>query len=170
LPAAWFTLTQLQELELGGNKFSGTIPWTGAATLAAPPLRIINLSGSRLYGNLPPELSTVQELYLGGNQLSGPIPSAFGISAWLRRLVAPGNSLGGAIPDMSASISLEELDLSFNPMLSGPLPGLAYDPARVMRLRLEGIQGLTGTLPISVSLVQQSLRSVAGPFPSCPAS
>jgi hypothetical protein len=167
LPSAWSALTQLRELRLGGNKLGGTIPWSGAG-LALPALRVLDVAGNRLVGSLPPELSAAEELHLGFNQLSGPIPLAFGTSPWLRRLVAPGNALNGSIPDMSGAPALAELDLSFNP-LSGPLPGLAAGPSRLVRLRLEGIPGLSGALPASVSAASprvhgggKSARGAAG--------
>ena len=85
--------------------WSASIPmaqWEGV-TLEGPPQRVtrLNLSGYRLAGTIPPELSYLpylEILNLVGNQLTGEIPSELGKLANLRELELTNNLLEGAMP------------------------------------------------------------------------
>lgn len=63
----------VQELDLSGNKLTGTIP---AQFMASPTLQVLRLSSNLISGTLP-SLSTVANLRLLSvreNRLSGAIP------------------------------------------------------------------------------------------------
>lgn len=113
----------LRSMDFAGNRLTGSIP-AGLGDLALYTLR---LNGNELTGPIPPELGQLSLLYdldLGDNQLTGPIPASFGGLARLGRLSLAGNDLeGGAPPELSyLRNSLEWLNVSRNPRLSGPIP------------------------------------------------
>ncbi|CAD6239768.1 unnamed protein product [Miscanthus lutarioriparius] len=91
--------SQLQNLILGNNSFSGKVPGS-----------IANLS------------TTLETLYLGDNRISGAIPSDIGNLVGLKLLEMANNSIFGAIPESIGRLeNLVELGLC-NTSLSGLIP------------------------------------------------
>ncbi|XVF00283.1 hypothetical protein REPUB_Repub03eG0271600 [Reevesia pubescens] len=88
-------------------------------------LRIIDLAGNKLVGEIPDEITRLSELVvlnLSGNNLIGPIPGKIGQLKQLESLDLSNNHLSGRIPDSMADISfLNYLNLSYN-NLSGKIP------------------------------------------------
>ena len=88
-------------------------------------LIMINLSGNKLIGNLPIEISSLLELVtlnVSRNNLSGEIPHLIGQLKMLETLDLSRNQFSGEIPlSMSELSFLNHLDLSYN-HLSGKIP------------------------------------------------
>lgn len=137
-PAGW-----LQEMDVSGNSFTGTLPRTlGLLSV----LRHLDVSDNAFTGELPAEigmLSALELLLVAHNRLEGRIPSSFSKLSKLTELDINENSLSGPIPDLRNLTQLRYLDASGN-RFSGHLPyGL---PTALVRLSLRGNQ-LAGQLP-----------------------
>lgn len=101
-------------------------------------------------GTIPPQwssLPSLRELRLSNNRLSGTIQQPSNAS-WpsLRVLDMSRNNFSGAVPNLSPSAVLEDVDFSGN-RFNGPLPQI---PASARRLILDGNPGPSGTLPLHV--------------------
>ncbi|KAJ6836779.1 putative leucine-rich repeat receptor-like protein kinase [Iris pallida] len=140
-------------LDLADNLFSGTIdPAIGESM---PNLKLLSLSGNKLYGDVPSSLCQLQNLAvidLARNLFSGELPNCWKHD--LAVLDLSSNNLSGGIPDTIGSLSsLEALHLSNN-SLSGKIPS--------------SLQGCTG-----LSILDLSQNKFTGKVPtwigeSCP--
>ncbi|KAL4195910.1 hypothetical protein AMTRI_Chr04g243420 [Amborella trichopoda] len=104
-------LKKLQQLDLGSNFFSGTLP-VEMGLLSS--LRTLDLSNNKLQGSIPHSLgnlSSLVELSLGDNHLTGSIPQEISKLENLERLDISNNSLSG---DFFFSSHLDRVDLSHN--------------------------------------------------------
>ena len=162
IPPELERLTALEHLDLSNNDLTGQIPpELGSLTT----LKSLNLSYSGLTGPIPPELgklTQLQSLNLSGTYtqrpaiarssdesvgLVGRIPPELGDLAGLRFLDLSSNELTGQIPSQIGNLhALTQLDLSFN-SLSGPVPSQLGNLALLRRLSLSGNEGLSGSLP-----------------------
>ena len=118
------TLTELKQLKLNTNSLSGTIPDLSALT----ELTQVRLDQNSLSGTIPDlsALTNLQWLYLSRNSLSGTIPA--GLSTSLTNINLQKNSLSGTMSGMSSLTQLRNLYLNEN-NLSGTIPaGLSTDP------------------------------------------
>ncbi|KAI4374150.1 hypothetical protein MLD38_012178 [Melastoma candidum] len=175
MPEALFeTGSQLQELDLSGNGFTGSI-----STVNSTTLKILNLSSNQISGSLPTSLkgcvsldlsknmitddvSTVETweasleyLDLSSNLLSGSIPSLTSQYQSLTTLKISNNSLGGNLPSLSGSyLKLSVLDLSSNE-LQGTIPG-GFLLSTLTFLNLSGNQ-LTGPIPVQSGHISELL-------------
>uniref|UniRef100_A0A0E0KVY9 non-specific serine/threonine protein kinase n=1 Tax=Oryza punctata TaxID=4537 RepID=A0A0E0KVY9_ORYPU len=115
-------LTNLKELNLSANGFSGSLP---GSLLELPHL---DPSGSSLAGHTPINSSSepvsLQVLNLNNNRMSGALPTeqAFGYLRNLRELHLSSNNFTGNISTFLLSLPhIERLDLSGN-TFEGPIP------------------------------------------------
>ena len=170
LPAALGKLTQLQALQLPGNRFTGPIP-PELGQLTA--LRELDLSSNQLTGAIPPELGRLvklETLDLATNELTGPIPPDLGQATTLRDLDLSENRLTGPIPPEIAQLAkLETLDLSYNQLTESIL--LAPGQWPVLReLKLHNNE-LSGAIPIeltqltSLEILRLGGNDLTGPIP-----
>ncbi len=146
IPEELGRLTELRELDLGSNRFSGSIPpelWD------LDRLQSLRLGWNQLSGEIPPELgrlTALRELDLGGNRLSGSIPPELGGLGRLQSLRLPRNQLSGEIPPELGQLSeLRYLTLADN-LLSGSVPPELGGLGRLQLLYLQGNQ-LSGEIP-----------------------
>ena len=138
------------DLDLSGNKLSGTIP-PELGHLAN--LELLNLSQNELKGEIPSELgdlSNLEQLYLHNmtywGDLTGTIPPELGKLSKLERLYLSDNKLRGAIPSELGDLSnLELLDLGKN-SLSGKIPPELGKLSNLELLDLDG-NNLRGAIP-----------------------
>ncbi|PNT68382.1 DNA damage-repair/toleration protein DRT100-like [Brachypodium distachyon] len=116
------SLPELRVLELPGNRLSGEIP-PALGTLSR--LAVLNLADNLLSGNIPSEitnLGSLKHLDLANNELTGSIPAEFGSLKMLSRALLSRNRLSGTIPSSVGLLTrLADLDLAEN-RLSGPIP------------------------------------------------
>ncbi|KAJ4832470.1 hypothetical protein Tsubulata_000008 [Turnera subulata] len=88
-------------------------------------LRIIDISGNKLIGEIPEEMTGLLELValnLSRNNLAGEIPAKIGQLQQLEALDLSGNLLSGSIPSSMADLNFMNcLNLSYN-RLSGKIP------------------------------------------------
>ncbi|KAJ4832473.1 hypothetical protein Tsubulata_000012, partial [Turnera subulata] len=88
-------------------------------------LRIIDISGNKLIGEIPEEMTGLLELValnLSRNNLAGEIPAKIGQLHQLQALDLSGNQFSGSIPSSMADLNfLNCLNLSYN-RLSGKIP------------------------------------------------
>lgn len=120
LPAQLAALPKLRELNLWGNRISGTLP-----LLRGQPSELLDLSQNPISGTLPAELSSpkLSGLLLGYmGKLSGTLPTSYGALHGLQVLVFSADRLSGSLPTEYATMrSASILSIEFNG-LSGTIP------------------------------------------------
>jgi gliding motility-associated-like protein len=130
-------LDSLIELELIGNKFTGSIP----SFSNLKKLKALWLSSNQLSGSIPNfQLSELQTIDLANNNLSGSIP-AFNLSN-LTELGLANNKLTGVIPTLNTP-KLAWIRLNNN-ALSGNIPNWTFQDLQGIYLQSNN---LSGTLP-----------------------
>ncbi|KAF6176517.1 hypothetical protein GIB67_007900 [Kingdonia uniflora] len=139
--------SNLQELDLAGNKLGGEVPDTighlstrllqinlednliygsiPRTILSLVNLTLLNMSSNLLNGSIPSEMFKMRKLervYLSNNLLSGEIPSHFGDISHLGLLDLSQNRLVGSIPDTISNLSQLRKLLLYDNQLSGTIP------------------------------------------------
>ncbi|MBL7995748.1 hypothetical protein JNM05_10290, partial [bacterium] len=140
-------LTRLVTLDLGANKFSGTIPTFWNTMLALRALRIYQ---NEFTGTIPPELANatqLTELNISSNyQLTaGALPTAFASMPNLQFLYL-GNCNINSLPNLSADTSLFQLSLGGN-QLTGAIPSWIGGLTKLQGLDLGGNNFSADTIP-----------------------
>ncbi|MCF8318428.1 MAG: leucine-rich repeat domain-containing protein, partial [Haliscomenobacter sp.] len=131
------SLDSLEELELFGNKFTGSVP----AFSNLKKLKTLWLSNNQLSGSIPNfQLPELQSIDLANNNLSGAIP-AFNLIN-LMELGLANNKLTGTIPTLNTP-KLAWLRLNNN-ALTGNIPNWSFQDLQGIYLQANN---LSGTLP-----------------------
>ncbi|KAJ8770528.1 hypothetical protein K2173_018019 [Erythroxylum novogranatense] len=163
---------QLEELYLGGNQITGTIP---VALEKFINLNVLGMESNHFTGVLPSyfgKFSRLQGLNLFQNKLSGQIPSSIGNLSQLSKLYLLKNNFEGTIPPTIGNChSLQTLHISEN-NLTGPIPPeIFFLPSLSQQLNLS-FNSLTGSLPAevgklaNVNLLDISENNMSGEIPS----
>ncbi|OMO54627.1 hypothetical protein CCACVL1_27711 [Corchorus capsularis] len=167
--------TNLQLLDLGGNRFGGVIPecisilsvnvwlfdidgneiWgeipAGVGNLIN--LELLSAYDNQISGHIPPTIGMLHKLqvfYLHNNALFGIIPPSLGHLKILTELYLSNNNLQGNIPlNLSKCQNLAALDLSNN-NLSGSIPPELVGLSSLSILLDLSFNHLTGILPTQV--------------------
>ncbi|XBI14993.1 hypothetical protein VPH35_057493 [Triticum aestivum] len=164
------TWKKLQELDLGGNNFRGTLPnfigdftrlsvlWLDYNNLVGPIppqlgnltcLTSLDLGGNHLTGSIPTELgalTTLTYLDIGRNDLNGGVPAELGNLRYLTALYLSGNEMARSIPPQLGNLrSLTALDLSDNE-IAGSIPPQLGNLTGLTYLELKN-NHLTGSIP-----------------------
>ncbi|KAE9587313.1 putative protein kinase RLK-Pelle-LRR-III family [Lupinus albus] len=135
----------LEELDLGGNGFTGLISVINSTTL-----NMLNLSSNHLSGSLPRSLSRCTVVDLSRNMFSGNISVIQNWEDTLGALYLSSNRLSGSLPPVLGIYSkLSTVDLSLNE-LTGSIPGSLVTSSSLTRLNLSGNK-FAGPLPIQRS-------------------
>ncbi|XP_044974434.1 probable leucine-rich repeat receptor-like protein kinase At1g35710 [Hordeum vulgare subsp. vulgare] len=167
------TRKKLQELDLSGNKFSGSLPnfignFTRLSILSLsenslaghiPPqlgnltcLTSLDLDDNHLTGSIPAEFGALTSLtYLGicSNDLNGGIPAELGNLRYLTALSLWGNEIAGSIPPQLGNLTcLTSLKLRNN-RLTGSIPPELMDSTSLTNLDLSG-NHLNGSVPVEI--------------------
>ncbi|CAI5461756.1 unnamed protein product [Closterium sp. Yama58-4] len=192
VPAAFFNLKSLTQLNFGNTSLSGPIPseisslvqlkWTDGkkANFSGPlPTTITRmttlerfiLNNNSLSGELPAELGqnpALKDLGLGSNYLEGSVPESFSGLTNLTKLVLSNNSLSGSLPTIISTLtSLSILNLHNN-NFEGSLPNLPYNLTTV---DLSG-NNFTGAFPENIAQLDSlaslnvSSNRLSGSLPS----
>ncbi|KAL8137638.1 hypothetical protein V2J09_003639 [Rumex salicifolius] len=115
-------------------------------------LQYLEVYGNRLTGVIPMELGNLTRLIsldLQNNNLTGMIPSSLGLLSSLKWMRLNGNSFNGAIPGQIGNLtSLIELDLHLN-AFSGSIPSSLGNLKSLAVMKLNG-NSLTGEIPTNV--------------------
>ncbi|THG07738.1 hypothetical protein TEA_014628 [Camellia sinensis var. sinensis] len=115
--------TSLQQLVVGENKFSGTIP--NSIGNFSMSLQVLDVSECQLMGQIPKEIGSLRNLYellLAGNNLNGNNPSTIGGIERLQSLDLSANNFHGSIPSEICLLrNLFEIYLQAN-KLFGSIP------------------------------------------------
>ncbi|OIW20018.1 hypothetical protein TanjilG_31936 [Lupinus angustifolius] len=135
----------LEELDLSGNGFSGSISVINSTTL-----NILNLSSNRLSGSLPRSLSRCTVVDFSRNMFSGDISVLLSWEDKLEAIDLSSNRLSGSLPPVLGTHSkLSRVDLSLNE-LTGSIPGGLVTSSSLTSLNLSGNK-FTGPLPLQSS-------------------
>ncbi|KAK1402741.1 DNA damage-repair/toleration protein DRT100 [Heracleum sosnowskyi] len=115
-------LPHLRMLDLVGNKLTGQLP---RHIGRLQRLKVLNVAENEISGWLPSSisnLSSLMHLDLRNNQISGALPRDIGKLRMMSRALLSRNQITGPIPNSISKIyRLSDLDLSFN-QISGAIP------------------------------------------------
>ncbi|KAH7424289.1 hypothetical protein KP509_11G001300 [Ceratopteris richardii] len=173
IPSSLGTLESLRRLCLSNlPSLKGPIPESFGHL---KNLELLDLSSDALSGPLPSSfggMSNLQVLYLYGNNISGTIPASFGLLSQLYKTGLSNNQIEGRVPDSFAFglTSLVFLDLSNN-----KITGLPKDLRSLSSLQLlqmsnnplmsgDSVEGIA-TAP-RISEIHLSSCMIKGPFPA----
>ncbi|KAK9725067.1 hypothetical protein RND81_05G120000 [Saponaria officinalis] len=139
--------SNMEILELQGNKFTGSLPET-VANLSTT-LNQFNVGQNQIGGDIPAGISNLINLNLlvmYYNEFTGTIPNEFGNLQKLRIIDLSSNKLTGRIPNSLGSLSrLSQLYLDDNKM-HGSIPSNLGSCQNLLYLGLSN-NNLNGTLP-----------------------
>lgn len=173
IPASYFDkLTSLQQLNVGENKLSGTLP-SEIGNLSE--LRGLHLHVNNFRGQLPSEignLSFLSHSRIVGNEFSGTLPTEIGQLERLIELQYSNNQFTGTIPTQFGQlININQFRLGGN-LLVGKIP-LELCNLTNLKVIILDRNRLTGLLPTSELLKLQQLvrfqvsnNRLTGPIPS----
>ncbi|KAJ9539878.1 hypothetical protein OSB04_026384 [Centaurea solstitialis] len=145
----------LTSLNISGCGFTGQIP---SEISLLPKLVSLDLSWNglvslepRIFNNLIQNSTLLRELLLHHVSISSSLPTFLNISSSLTTLVVGFTGLRGKLPDNIFNIqNLEELDMSGNEGITGPLPKVNISViSRLKRLGLSSTR-LSGKIPYSI--------------------
>lgn len=141
-------------LDLGGERFSGTIP-TELSKMKV--LRYLNLECNSFTGSIPSELAgmtALTDLRLWKNKLTGEIPAEIGNLNNLVYLILAENNLEGEIPAELANLkNLSDLHLNNN-NFTGTIPAALGTMTALSYLDL-GSNKLTGEIPVEIANLEK---------------
>ncbi|CAL5060232.1 unnamed protein product [Urochloa decumbens] len=138
LPDELFNATLLEHLSFHNNDLEGTI--LGEHVIKLRNMAILNLGRNRFSGTIPASighLRRLEELHLNRNDMSGELPPAIGNCTNLRVINLRSNRFGGMLQKVNFSTlsNLKFLDLLFN-NFSGEIPENIYSCSKLIGLRL----------------------------------
>ncbi|KAJ0704571.1 putative endo-polygalacturonase [Helianthus annuus] len=149
IPKCITSLPFLRILDLIGNRISGEIPFDIGKLKR---LSVLNVADNRISGRMPRSIANLQSLMhldLRNNLISGTIPINFGKLRMLSRALLSGNRIYGQIPyTISYIYRLSDLDLSLN-RISGSIPESLGKMAVLATLNLDGNR-ISGKLPATL--------------------
>ncbi|KDP20186.1 hypothetical protein JCGZ_07906 [Jatropha curcas] len=149
IPRCITSLPFLRIVDLIGNRISGDLP---ADIGRLHRLTVLNVADNLISGEIPrslTNLSSLMHLDLRNNRISGPLPQDFGRLRMLSRALLSQNFISGRIPiSVSKIYRLADLDLSVN-RLSGAIPDSLGRMAVLATLNLDSNK-LSGKIPPSL--------------------
>lgn len=156
-------LRELRELYLDGVNMSATVnELCKALSSSLPKLQVLSMKNCYLSGPIEPcsslvNLSSLSVIKLGSNNLSTIIPEFFAHFYNLTTLDLDNCGLQGEFPQKIFQVqTLQTIDLSFNELLQGSLPGFPEN-ASLQRLVLS-FTNISGRLPESIGNLRNLSR------------
>ena len=150
IPPELGQLANLKQLRLERSRFSGPIP---PELGRLSNLTSLQLNENRLGGPIPPELgqlSRLTSIFLYGNALTGEIPAELGRLFELENMLLFQNNLTGSLPpELTGMESLKRLWLSDNE-LTGSVPAEFGDFLALDDVDLTNNAGMSGPLPVDL--------------------
>ncbi|KAK9098411.1 hypothetical protein Syun_025456 [Stephania yunnanensis] len=172
LPVEIFNLTKLTALDISRNNFNKAFP-SGISSLKF--LVVLDAFSNSFSGPLPleaTEIESLKVLNLAGSYFEGPIPSAYGSFKNLEFIHLAGNSLSGTIPpELGYLKKLTHMEIGYN-SYSGSLPWQLGDMGGLQYLDIAGAN-LSGPIPdhlCNLTRLQSMFlfrNFLSGPVPSC---
>ncbi|KAL2496759.1 putative LRR receptor-like serine/threonine-protein kinase [Forsythia ovata] len=146
-------MSNLIELDIGGNELTGTIPDTlGQLT----KLQMLRLNDNKLQGSIHVNLCNLVNLYhldLGNNHLSRQLPTCLGNLTSLRELNLSYNSLTFTIPStLWTNKEIQIMDLSYNFFNGSLAPEIGS--VKVMRELYLSRNQFSGEIPKTIGQLQ----------------
>ncbi|XBH77248.1 hypothetical protein VPH35_103753 [Triticum aestivum] len=140
LPDELFNATSLEHLSFPNNDLHGVLD--GAHISNLRNLSTLDLGGNSFSGNIPysiAELKKLEELHLDHNNMSGELPSALSNCTNLITVDLRSNNFTGELTKVNFSNlpKLKTLDLLYN-NFSGKIPESIYSCSNLIALRLSG--------------------------------
>lgn len=141
----WSNLTKLRRFDASMNQLSGTIPFD----LCSLPLASLNLFDNKLEGIIPSSIANSNHLYelkLFQNNLTGLLPWELGKNSRLQIIDVSFCNLHGEIPEfLCYNGALEDIILMYN-SFSGQIPSSLGKCRSLQRVRMSGNR-LDGEVP-----------------------
>ncbi|XP_004309035.1 PREDICTED: probable LRR receptor-like serine/threonine-protein kinase At3g47570 [Fragaria vesca subsp. vesca] len=141
--------TKLEWLEIGFNRFGGTLP-ASISNLSA--LSILHVWNNRLHGSIPAgigNLVNMKILYLADNMFTGNIPTDIGKLSGLGALTFDHNRLSGSLPSSLGNLTMLVQLTSEGNHFNGTIPSSLGECHSLLRLDLSG-NNLSGEIPPQV--------------------
>ncbi|KAF8100969.1 hypothetical protein N665_0212s0013 [Sinapis alba] len=155
-PKCWHDSSQLFTIDASENNISGEIP---ESLCDLRDLTFLHLNQNAFEGNIPnmfPNCYDIQHIDLSGNNISGVIPTEILDLSYLRILNLSRNSIEGSIPGKVSNVGrLETLDLSRN-KLSGAIPQSLAAISSLHTLNLS-FNKLAGRIPKNLKFKDPSI-------------
>ncbi|KAG6605899.1 DNA damage-repair/toleration protein, partial [Cucurbita argyrosperma subsp. sororia] len=149
IPRCITSLPFLRILDLIGNRLSGDLP---ADIGRLHRLTVLNVADNLISGSIPASLTALPNLMhldLRNNKISGTLPRNFGNMRMLSRALLSRNQISGPLPaSISRIYRLADLDLSLN-QLTGKIPEFMGRMAVLATLNLDGNK-FYGNIPPSL--------------------
>ncbi|KAH7853559.1 hypothetical protein Vadar_003993 [Vaccinium darrowii] len=168
--------SNVSELDLSNNSFSGDISHFLCDRKEEPRLKILHLGENKLSGEIPdcwenwPNLEVIK---LENNHFSGNIPSSLGFLSTLESLHLRNNSLSGEVPStLENCTQLVTIDLGLN-LIVGSFPtwlGRSLSNLKFLSLRSNYLHGQIPSELCHLSSLQildLANNGFSGPIPHC---
>jgi Leucine-rich repeat (LRR) protein/uncharacterized membrane protein len=163
LPLSIGNLTDLDVLDLAGNRLSGTLPYTlGSMDI----ITTLFLDENRLIGSIPIELGRcrlMSELQLQNNSLTGTIPSELFALADMQLVIFSYNHFHGTVSSLVSKWKfIEKLDISGN-SFTGRLPSELGALNQTLQELTVDENAFTGPIPTEIcALTSLTLLNFGG--------
>ena len=145
LPTAFFGLSTLTSLNIGGNGFV-MLPSLSSLSL----LQVFEANKNLFSGGIPTSYAlvpTLNVLNLGSNFLNSSVPSEFGLLTNLLRLDLTANKITGVLPsELGMLTSLTSFGTGLNPKLEGSVPTTFASLTNLVGLSMD-LTNITGPIP-----------------------
>ncbi|KAI3706303.1 hypothetical protein L6452_23940 [Arctium lappa] len=158
----------IENLFLGGNKFSGDLPWN-LTTLVN--LKHLDLHNNEIRGNFQdilPHIRTLEVLNLRNNSIDGFIPKTISNLKFLRILDLSGNNIRGCIPQELANLAsmIETPHMSTSNSDLGYYESVYYTELEIIVNWKYYLRGLSGRSLSLYSFLDLSDNTISGEIPA----
>ncbi|XP_014494245.1 probable LRR receptor-like serine/threonine-protein kinase At1g56130 [Vigna radiata var. radiata] len=150
IPEELWTLTYLNNLNIGQNYLTGSLP---PAIGNLTRMQYLSLGINNLSGELPKELGNLTELLslsISSNNFSGSLPSELGKLTKLEQLYIDSSGISGPIPSSFADLTSLAIVYASDVELTGNIPNFIGNWTRLQVLRFQG-NSFNGSIPSSLS-------------------